>query len=163
MKRSEIVQPEVGERFGHWVITAEPRRVNGDVRYPCRCDCGEERLVVAITLRNGSSTSCGCMRSGRTSKHQDLDGLQTSLEIQRIFDLISQGILPPADQFTFREGEPTWSFSTMARILGVSPDEFRGLLKGVGPRFENENLAGGDEFQAFHAAGMMSYHRNEPA
>jgi hypothetical protein len=102
------------------------------------------------------------MRSDRRSKHQDLDLLPTSPDIQRIFDLISQGILPPADQFTRREGEPTWSFSAIAKILGVSQDEFRELLQGVGPRFENENVAGGDDLQAFHAPGL-SYQRAETA
>jgi hypothetical protein len=162
MKSKESSQPWVGQRYGHWLITAEATRVKGDLRYPCRCDCGEERLVSAMTLRNGSSTSCGCMRSDRRSKHQDLDLLPTPPEIQRIFDLISQGLLPPADQFTSREGEPTWSFSAIAKIIGVSQDEFRELLQGVGPRFENECLGGGDDYQAIHAPGA-SYHRAEPA
>ncbi|MEY4684861.1 MAG: hypothetical protein RLZ25_1320 [Pseudomonadota bacterium] len=162
MKKTESSQPVVGRRYGHWLITADASRVNGDLRYPCRCDCGEERLVSAITLRNGTSTSCGCMRGDRKGKHADPDLLPTPPEIQRIFDLISQGILPPADQFTSKEGEPTWSFAAIAKIIGVSKDEFRELLQGVGPRFENEALGGAAEFQAMHAASG-SFQHAEPA
>lgn len=162
MNKKESAQAAVGRRYGHWQVMAEATRINGDLRYPCRCDCGEERLVSAITLRNGSSTSCGCMRSDRKGKHLDLDLLPTPPEIQRIFDLISQGILPPADQFTSKEGEPTWSFAAIAKIIGVSKDEFRELLQGVGPRFERVNLGGADDFSAIHAS-PSGYHRAEPA
>ena len=162
MKKSDTAQSHVGERFGHWLITADAKRVNGDLRYPCRCDCGEERLVSAITLRNGTSTSCGCMRSDRKGKHVDLDLLPTPPEIQRIFDLISQGILPPADQFTSKEGEPTWSFAAIAKIIGVSKDEFRELLQGVGPRFEGASLGDEGEFHSIHGQAPR-FHHAEPA
>lgn len=162
MKKSDTAQPNVGRRYGHWLITADAKRVNGDLRYPCRCDCGEERLVSAITLRNGSSTSCGCMRGDRKGKHVDLDLLPTPPEIQRIFDLISQGILPPADQFTSKEGEPTWSFAAIAKIIGVSKDEFRELLQGVGPRFEGASLGGQAEFHSIQGQAPR-FHHAEPA
>lgn len=152
----------VGRRYGHWKITDEAIRMNGELRYPCRCDCGEERLVSAITLRNGSSTSCGCMRGDRKGKFVDLDLMPTPPEIQRIFDLISQGILPPADQFTSKEGEPTWSFAAIAKIIGVSKDEFREVLQGVGPRFESASLDMGNDSPAIPATGG-SFHQAEPA
>lgn len=162
MKKTETVRPAVGRRYGHWLVTAEAMKLNRDLRYPCRCDCGEERLVSAITLRNGSSTSCGCARGDKKGKYADLDLLPTPPEIQRIFDLISQGILPPADQFTSREGEPTWSFAAIAKIIGVSKDEFNDLLQGVGPRFENVSLGGGAEFAAIHVQSS-GFQRAEPA
>ncbi len=162
VKHQEVMQSVVGRRYGHWQILAEAQRLNGDMRYPCRCDCGEERLVSAITLRNGSSTSCGCMRSDRKGKTGDLEHLPTPPEIQQIFDLISQGLLPPADQFTSKEGEPTWSFAAVARIVGVSKEEFRTLLQDVGPRFASLSLGGGGEFQPLHAPGG-SFQRAESA
>jgi hypothetical protein len=52
-----------GQRFGRWVV--------GDYLganylkqscYQCKCDCGTERPVVAQTLREGLTLSCGCMK-----------------------------------------------------------------------------------------------------
>lgn len=34
----------------------------------CRCDCGTERRVFVSNLRDGSTTSCGCMKSAATSR-----------------------------------------------------------------------------------------------
>ena len=92
----------------------------------------------------------------------DPDLLPTPPEVQRIFDLISQGILPPADQFTIKEGEPTWSFAAIAKIVGVTKDEFRELLQGVGPRFENINPVRTDDFRAVPVSGT-SFQRAETA
>ena len=52
-----------GQRFGRWVV-GEFRGANElkQTIYSCRCDCGTERDVVAQTLRNGLTLSCGCMK-----------------------------------------------------------------------------------------------------
>jgi hypothetical protein len=69
MKSTEI---PIGTRFGHWIVIGPfERRIIGDgssknknylAMYPCRCDCGTERLVRAFKLLSNSK-SCGC-RSG---------------------------------------------------------------------------------------------------
>lgn len=50
-------------RFGMWNLISEemnaPRRHR---RALCRCDCGTEKVISAATLKNGSSTNCGCVR-----------------------------------------------------------------------------------------------------
>ena len=59
-----------GERYGQLVVQGEADRVGGQRRFLCRCDCGEERIVVGANLRSGNSTSCGGHRrptlGGRT-------------------------------------------------------------------------------------------------
>lgn len=56
------MQP-VGERFGRWTVlegwAVDSHRHR---KWLCRCDCGAERLVCAMKLRNGKSRSCGCAR-----------------------------------------------------------------------------------------------------
>lgn len=49
----------IGERFGRWTVLKPPTEVL------CRCDCGNEKLVDAISLRSGRSQSCGCLRAER--------------------------------------------------------------------------------------------------
>lgn len=52
-----------GDRFGRLVVVHRvqngPRR---KVRFLCRCDCGKEVTVLADSLRNGTTKSCGCLR-----------------------------------------------------------------------------------------------------
>lgn len=125
----------IGHRYGHWVITSLPQRIGGDTRYMCQCVCGTEKLVSAITLRNGSSTSCGCMRHERTTKVSHFELRPTPPEIQAVFQLISDGYLPPADQFSMIDGSPSWTLSTLAKILGIGDTELIDHLKQGRARF----------------------------
>ena len=50
-----------GMRFGLFTILSEVEAKNHS-RWLCRCDCGNERVVVAHSLRSGGSTNCGCLR-----------------------------------------------------------------------------------------------------
>jgi hypothetical protein len=132
-KSGTKIQP--GHRYGHWVITSEAKRLGGDVRYLCLCDCGNEKLVSAITLRNGSSTSCGCQRKERAPKISDYELRPTPPEIQEIYALISQGNLPPADQFSLSDGAPAWTLPALARILGIGQQDLITHLRRGGSRF----------------------------
>jgi hypothetical protein len=49
-----------GDRIGRWTILAE--RIPGQVKLPCRCDCGTERMISEANLKKGQSKSCGCLR-----------------------------------------------------------------------------------------------------
>lgn len=53
---------EIGQRFGRMEVISEiaPRRIRDGKTYLCRCDCGEERSVMACSLRSGGTVSCGC-------------------------------------------------------------------------------------------------------
>lgn len=53
----------IGKRFGRLSVTSEDksRRVsNGNVRWNCICDCGNELSINGGSLRNGRTSSCGC-------------------------------------------------------------------------------------------------------
>lgn len=50
-----------GQRFGRWsVMRVAGKDKRGGTLWLCRCDCGNEKAVVAASLRSGNSTSCGC-------------------------------------------------------------------------------------------------------
>jgi hypothetical protein len=54
----------VGQRFGKLVVT---ERVTNNrfnhVCYRCKCDCGGGTIVNSTNLKNGNTTSCGCIKS----------------------------------------------------------------------------------------------------
>lgn len=135
MEKSRILRVEPGHRYGHWTITGEPQRINRDLRYPCECACGTVRLVSAITLRNGSSTNCGCITKQREHHISLSDHHGLSAAVQEILKLISKGILPPADQFSIKDGAPSWTLPSIARILGIGESELIDHLVKAGSRF----------------------------
>lgn len=52
----------VGQRFGRLLVTADaPPQTHARRRVICRCDCGNEKLVLATHLRSGDVRSCGCL------------------------------------------------------------------------------------------------------
>ena len=65
----------IGQRFGRMVVESETtdRTKCGEVKYLCRCDCGNTKIVAGTSLRYGSTKSCGCLLSestkARTFKH----------------------------------------------------------------------------------------------
>lgn len=145
MQKKTLSNSRVGQIYGNWTIIGEAERVAGDLRYPCECRCGTQRLVSAITLRNGSSTSCGCLRKARSHALGDAESRPIAPDVQEIFDLISQGCLPPADQFSIGDGSPAWTLPAIARILGISVMELKGHLKAAGGRFSSTPNASGPE------------------
>lgn len=66
-----------GARFGRFTVLARSGHDNhGHVAWLCRCDCGAEKVVTGISLRKGSTKSCGCLlrengvRLGKSSKKE---------------------------------------------------------------------------------------------
>lgn len=68
-------------------------------------------------------------------KTPDFESIPLSPEVQEIHRLISEGRLPPADQFSSKDGAPTWSLCAIAKILGVSTRELIEHLENAGDRF----------------------------
>lgn len=62
LKERRIPIDMTGQRFGRWVVTGG--RVDGDAyKCPCVCDCGSIKNVSIVSLKEGRSQSCGCLRS----------------------------------------------------------------------------------------------------
>ena len=54
----------VGQVFGRLtVLERVGSDKSGHVTFRCRCDCGNERIVVGKDLRTGHRKSCGCLSS----------------------------------------------------------------------------------------------------
>lgn len=51
----------IGKRFGKLVVVSEyGKDSNGAMIWHCKCDCGNEKNVLANSLKRGRCTSCGC-------------------------------------------------------------------------------------------------------
>jgi hypothetical protein len=51
-----------GQRFGR-LVAVQPveKRINNQVIWECKCDCGKSSFVRATYLRSGTTQSCGCI------------------------------------------------------------------------------------------------------
>lgn len=66
----------VGERFGRLVVIkfAGISR-NQKSTFMCRCDCGNETVVIGGNLCSGIAKSCGCLRNQRTRERMTTHGM----------------------------------------------------------------------------------------
>lgn len=61
-----------GDRFGRLTIIAPAETSSKGLAFLCRCDCGNEKVVLRGSLTSGTTRSCGCYRrecGSATAKH----------------------------------------------------------------------------------------------
>lgn len=65
-----------GQRFGMLTVIMRVENKGKQVRYLCKCNCGNEKIFYSTNLKRGLSTSCGCFRKEKLSQlyFQDLTG-----------------------------------------------------------------------------------------
>lgn len=51
-----------GQRFGRLTVINESKeKLGGEVAWLCKCDCGNQTVIRAHSLRTGYTKSCGCL------------------------------------------------------------------------------------------------------
>lgn len=127
--------PMHGNTYGRWTVVglamleAKSGVRAGRMRLACicRCCCGTQRTVSASDLKNGSSTSCGCLRQDRSSATNRTHGLSGSAEY-RVWKAMKDRCLNPRST--------GWRYYG-ARGIGVCEswaESFEAFLSDVGPR-----------------------------
>ena len=63
-----------GKRFGNLLVLSRAESPNKQAAWLCRCDCGNETVVLSWNLRSGHTISCGCvhktaLKNGLRSTH----------------------------------------------------------------------------------------------
>ena len=63
-----------GKRFGNLLVLSRAESPNKQAAWLCRCDCGNETVVLGWNLRSGHTISCGCvhktaLKNGLRSTH----------------------------------------------------------------------------------------------
>ncbi len=63
----------IGNKFGKLtVLSIHSERGNrGQIRYKCRCDCGNIHITSGESIRSGKSKSCGCNRKNPPNKENN--------------------------------------------------------------------------------------------
>lgn len=58
-----------GKRFGKLVVlSADHKDKRGEWFWRCQCDCGNETVASSWKIRNGKTTSCGCVKKAWMKK-----------------------------------------------------------------------------------------------
>lgn len=64
-----------GHKYGRLtVLERSTDPAHKRVHWRCRCDCGEELVVLAVSLRTGNTKSCGCFNSDSVSARMKTHG-----------------------------------------------------------------------------------------
>jgi hypothetical protein len=70
-RRSKSYLDLAGQKFGRWSVlkkVEKPEYLKSyGVYWLCKCDCGNEKIVVGKNLLNGISKSCGCYQKEKAS------------------------------------------------------------------------------------------------
>lgn len=84
-----------GQIFGRLTVVCRAESKNGMTRWLCKCECGNEKEIYAVSLTRGLTKSCGCLQKeiaaqmGK-SHFEDLSGkrfgMLSVLELSRIYD-----------------------------------------------------------------------------
>lgn len=73
---------EIGNKYGKLTVIEESGRdTDGRVLWKCKCDCGNEKIVLGKSLRAGLVKSCGCIHS---LGEQKINSILTELNINFI-------------------------------------------------------------------------------
>lgn len=62
-----------GLKFGKLTVVSFSDIKNGNSRWLCRCDCGNEVKVFGFNLKTGNTTSCGCAENTGNKKYNEYD------------------------------------------------------------------------------------------
>lgn len=123
----------IGKQINSWTVLEKIEKGKGVIFYRCVCVCDTEKEVAAISLRNGHSKSCGCVKSEPKAAKEDV----TPPEATEALSLISEGFLPAADQIGLT-GSPAWTVESIARIFGIDRNRLIKEIKASGSRFGDE-------------------------
>lgn len=65
----KLAKSLTGLTIGYYrVIKEMPRRIYEERRYLCRCQCGNEKVVLRRSLVTGNTKSCGCLRDSQNRR-----------------------------------------------------------------------------------------------
>lgn len=64
-----------GKKFGKLTIIRRdyPNKKRGQPKWLCKCDCGNEKIIIGYSLRGGVTKSCGCLTKESASKKNRLE------------------------------------------------------------------------------------------
>ena len=103
-----------GKRFGRLtVIERMPNNENNKVVWKCKCDCGNETVVIGSLLNTGRTKSCGCLTRESTIERSTKHGLRRTKLYGTRCNMINRCTNPHDKVFSYYGGRgikvcPEW-------------------------------------------------------
>lgn len=82
-------QDLTGLVYGQLTVLQELPSNGKYTRWLCRCDCGKEKSIISVALRQGTTVSCGCYGRKNSSQRNSTHGMSKSPEYY-IWDSMKQ-------------------------------------------------------------------------
>lgn len=147
MGRKPISVP-TGTRYGRLVVLEEAER-RGPKRlrqFRCKCDCGGVKVVLFYHLRNGVTSSCGCLRSGRRTTH----GLSGSQEYNSWHFMIHRCLNPTSKDYKRYGGRGI-------TVCDRWKESIEAFLADMGPRPSAKHVLGRIDMDGNYEPGNCSW------
>lgn len=122
----------IGSQFGLLtVISRAGIDAHRQAKYLCRCECGQEKVVLSGNLKKGNTTSCGCKRKATCSLRMSSLNLRhgmTDTKLWRTWKAIVERTTVPTSSNYWRYGgsgigihEDWLRFENFAFYIGEPP------------------------------------------
>lgn len=128
-----------GEVFGRLTVIGCIGKRNKRYLYLCKCICGNEKVVKAVSLRTGETTSCGCYNRDRIREACTTHGMSETLEYNRMKSHKRRELKRSIDfEWTVEMEQDLKNFFTSCVICNstekLCTDHVKPLSKGYGLR-----------------------------
>jgi hypothetical protein len=130
----------IGKTFGRLTVISGNglRNSCGKFMYMCRCECGNEKLIVGASLRNGNTQSCGCLYKESRGTMSTTHGQSGSPEHASWKAMWSRCTNPNNQDYEFYKDKcppDTWKdFEVFLKDMGPKPSPKHSIER------ENNNL-----------------------
>jgi len=78
---------ETGKIYGRLTVISKAGTSSTGITYNCKCTCGKVKIIRGSSLRNGSTTSCGCFARENMSKIQTIHGGTNKGKPERLYNI----------------------------------------------------------------------------
>jgi hypothetical protein len=93
-----------GQRIGRWTVVKRIENKGSQIHWRCVCDCGKEKSVSGGNLRNGKTTSCGCLHNELLANRNEKHGFSKE-PLYFVWKAINQRCKNPKDKNWKNYGE----------------------------------------------------------
>ena len=90
VRKAHNLKSLVGQKFGNLIVLERvENNKHGKAMWLCQCDCGNRIKVVGCDLRNGHTSSCGCLQKRRATETNKLTKTKDDILGHRFGKLIA--------------------------------------------------------------------------
>ena len=123
-----VLKNIIGQRFGRLVVLSRVENsAGGQARWICECDCGSLTVARGVKLRNGHTSSCGCLQRERAKEAATTHNMSKTCPEYKVWNGIKRRCFNKAEKCYPRYGGR--GITMVDRWLS-----FENFLSDMGPR-----------------------------